>query len=459
VIRQLQIAVMFALSGCAAVSPERSFSDVEAIARERLQADVTWHKGPADPTDGNLRAPMPEGGLTVRQATQIALSNNPQIQGFYEEIGLAQADFVAAGLLPNPVLSATIRFPDRSPRGTNVEFDIIGNVLHILKRPARMRVSALAVDESVLRVSARLLAFAADVEAAFLRLQGALHEHGLLQRISETARETARLADRMREAGNLDALTHAREQALAEQAHVGVLRAELHVAEAESALRGLMGIGEDQLSLSITPRLPDLPANARVADIDGRVALTSRLDLDAAKQALERLGAVYGMNLDCRWLRSLEAGVSLERDADRQVVAGPSLNIELPTFDRGQADLARLAAELRRQQHHVAALALRILEEVRTAKARVVKHHEIVLRYRDTLIPLHERITELSQKQYDYKLLRAFDLMAARKEALRVSSEYIDALTRFWIAEAELRRALGGHTKLSVQGPMALSSE
>ena len=438
------ILIIAGAGGCATVAPDKNFSDVQAIALQRLQADIQWHEQAGEPAQQEIRALLEDGELTVRKATQIALVNNPEIQAFYEEIGIAEAEFVAAGLLPNPVLSATVRFPDRSPLGTNVEFDIIGNLLNLLMRSARMHVSALAADESVLRVSSRVLEFAAEVEQAFLRLQGALNKYTLLQQMAEAARATSALADHMHQAGNLDALTRALDQALAEQAQVDLLRAELNVAQRQSKLRQMMGLTDDGKALPVVGELPAVPSAAPVFAELRWSPLEHRLDLAVAKQVLERLSATYGMKLDWSWLSLLEAGVSGARDPDRQFVVGPSLNIALPLFDRGQADLARTAAELRRQQQQVAALALEILTEVGTARARVEKQHAIALRYRDTLVPLHRRIAELSEKRYEYMLAGAFDLLAARKERLRVSSEYVDAVTEYWIAEAELRRALGG---------------
>ena len=44
--------------------------------------------------------------LTVDAAVQIALLNNPGLQATLEELGIAQADLVQAGLLSNPKLKA-----------------------------------------------------------------------------------------------------------------------------------------------------------------------------------------------------------------------------------------------------------------------------------------------------------------------------------------------------------------
>ena len=52
-----------------------------------------------------------EGELTTNAAVQIALLNNAALQATFEELGIAQAELVQAGLLKNPVFAGHVRFP------------------------------------------------------------------------------------------------------------------------------------------------------------------------------------------------------------------------------------------------------------------------------------------------------------------------------------------------------------
>src|SRR4051812_29027480 len=61
--------------------------------------------------------------LTADRAVQIALLNNRNLQATFEEIGVAKADLLEAGLLKNPSFDASVRFPDGGG-GTNNEFAI-----------------------------------------------------------------------------------------------------------------------------------------------------------------------------------------------------------------------------------------------------------------------------------------------------------------------------------------------
>lgn len=433
------LVLLFGLQGCVAVAPQTGFKNVQDTARARLHADVEWREVPTATTNE-----LPQGTLSLSAAVQYALLNNPEMQAVYEHIGLAEADFVAAGTLPNPGLSLITRFPDRAPHGVNIEFDILGSLVDLLMRPAKLRASALSVDAAVLEVSAEVLRFAARVERAYLELQGALHKRNLLRQIASSAEAGATLAQQQRTAGNLADLPLAREQALAEQAQLAAMTAELAVTEANSELARLLGLADSTALLEVPVVLPELPPVPPMIAAPEALALQTRLDLSAAQKTIEQRAALHQIVLDWRWLHTFDIGVTSERETDLQVRTGPQLEIALPIFDRKQAELARTAAELRQQQQALAALMLKVRAETQLAARRLIQQHAIARRYHDRLLPLQTRITALNQQQYAYQLAGAFDVLASRKEQLQGYSDYVDALTGYWIAAAELRQALGG---------------
>src|ERR1700760_4699136 len=106
--------------GCAA-SPA-SFDRVQSKVAERTGRRVEWNRDRAEAgrleqeVSSLLRRP-----LTAERAVQLALLNNRDLQARFEELGIAQANLVEAGLLTNPSFGLSVRFPDRSPSGTNVE--------------------------------------------------------------------------------------------------------------------------------------------------------------------------------------------------------------------------------------------------------------------------------------------------------------------------------------------------
>src|SRR3954468_15658129 len=93
------------MAGAAAGPKDAGFGDVsrEASGRAGVDPDVVrWNRDTADDRAAAdaVRGLRPRP-LTADAAVQVALLNNATLQATYEDLGIAQADLVQAGLLKN----------------------------------------------------------------------------------------------------------------------------------------------------------------------------------------------------------------------------------------------------------------------------------------------------------------------------------------------------------------------
>jgi cobalt-zinc-cadmium efflux system outer membrane protein len=98
---------------------------------------------------------------------------------------------------------------------------------------------------------------------------------------------------------------------------------------------------------------------------------------------------------------------------------------------------------MRQAQAREAALAVDIRSEVRAAHARSVAMRDVVDRYSRVVVPLRQQVVDLSQEQYGAMLLGAPQLLLAKQNAINAQRELIEALRDYWIARADLERAVG----------------
>src|SRR5271170_1780140 len=118
------------LCGCQTSAPQTGFDDVRQLAAQRTGLVVQWYGNPDDKQlVAQSIAAMLSQDLNVNQAAQIALLNNHHLQATFEDLGIAQADLVQAGLLKNPVFDMGVRFPDRAPAGTYLDFAVAEDFL------------------------------------------------------------------------------------------------------------------------------------------------------------------------------------------------------------------------------------------------------------------------------------------------------------------------------------------
>lgn len=164
---------MFAvlLAGCATVPKEAGFTDVQNLIKQRLGRRAHWNQGtPEDAKVAEAIKSMLQDEITLDEAVQIALLNNRSLQATYEELGVAQADVVQAGLLHNPVFFASFRFPDKTVNGhrsTNTEFSVDQDFLDLLVLSLRKKVATTQFEQEKLRVGNAVLNLASEVRSAY----------------------------------------------------------------------------------------------------------------------------------------------------------------------------------------------------------------------------------------------------------------------------------------------------
>ena len=431
------------LAGCT-VPVKGGFSDVQKLVGERMEYRLHWYQGTPEDAEvaAQVRAMLAEE-LTLSSAVKIALLNNRDLQAIYEELGVAQADLVQAGLLSNPVFFGQVRTPDTGS-GTNTEFGFALDFLDILLLPARKNLAGLEFEAAKQRVSAAVLDLVAEVRKAFYMLQGDLRTTAMLRTIADAAGAAYEFARRQREAGNVNELELNTEQGLYEETKLELVRADIQVLADREQLTRLLGVWGVDTEWRIDKALPEVPAQeVQLAEIEA-LAIENRLDLAAHRKETEVLEQALETVMNWRWLGSAEVGVSTEREAGGGRVTGPELALGLPIFDQGQAQIARLEALVRRSRQDSAALAIEIRSEVRDIRNRLLLSRNVAEHYRSVVIPLREEIVGLTQLHYNFMLVGVFHLLEAKREEIAAYRNYIEAVRDYWMARTDLERAVGG---------------
>lgn len=446
------LCVATTLAGCAVPDIDGSFGSVRDLARDRVGAEVAWSvtAEAAAAIDEQVSALLSEP-LDAERAVAIALLNNRRLRARYASLGVAQADFIEAGLLENPMLSAGVAFPDRPPSRTELDFGVTLNLLRVLVTPARREIASIGVTAATLSVASDVLDTAAETRRVFLDLQAATHTSAVLGEIARAAEASAEFARRLHAAGNLSDLALANEEALWEQSRVAHARSLADVLEHRERLGVQMGLWGQRHAWTILDRLPELPGEEPGMGDFESLAVTQRLDLAAAAAEVQAIAKAAGLQRDWRYLLTTEVGAIASRSSDGQWVYGPEIAIELPIFNQRQGEIVRLDSELLAAESRLEALAIEVRSDVRRLRDRLYAIQYEAEHYRDALIPQRERITRLTQEQYNFMLADTFDLLAAKREEIAAYREYLERIHEYWTTRAELERAVGG--RLPVPDP------
>lgn len=438
----LLATVLLGLPGCAALPPDAGFADVKQAVNARTQAELRWSHDVRENSEvQDAVRQMLADGLSVNEAVQIALVNNRNLQAEYEKLGLSQADFVEAGLLANPVLGFSRK---SGGSGAERETTVTQEFLGLVTLAARRKTAQAAFEASKLRVADAVLRLAAEVKTAYFAVEGDEQALELFRTAADATQAAAEFAERQRSAGTMHRLNQTMQQSFYAQTLLEVARTEAQIRADREKLNRLLGLWGQDTQWQLPRRLPDLPDKLPDGATLEATAVEMRFDLVARSREIEAIAQARDFNARYRLLSALGIGYTVTRGADGETLKGPQIEIGLPLFDRGQARLRRLDAELTRAEQQLYAAAVDLRSEVREARDRLVATHAEAKYVHDVLLPLQQTILNETLLRYNGMLVGVYDLLLAKQSQLNTARDYVRATRDFWLAYVEVERLVGG---------------
>ena len=455
---KLVFAATAALCACASVQPTKSRRKVGEIVEQRTGAKDVLAQEQDERSRAQVRervAALVAKPLTLERAVQIALLNNRELRAVVEDLGVAQADLVQAGLLQNPTIAGDL-VNSASGNGLGGGLSLTQSLLSVFLIPAKRRLAKSQVAHAVVTVGQAALMVTRDVRVAYLGALAAERDLDLQRTLVQVAEVSDELATQQLEAGNLNPLDRQLFAAALDEARVDWADAQLDGAVAREELTRLLGLWGEDVSFTLADALPALPASdADLSNLESR-AIRERLDLSAARVEVESIEYAIGLRrrgvitqIDAGPLARNEVGA----DAGHEWVIGGELSLEIPLFDPGHADIGRMRAYLRQAEHRLQDSAIAARSEIRIRREQLVADRRKVEYYRNTILPRTEAITALTLLQYNAMLLGTYQLLETRSDQTEARRDFVRALHDYWVAHSELELAVGGRLPSAAASP------
>ncbi|MGB8991547.1 MAG: TolC family protein [Desulfobaccales bacterium] len=339
----LLLVLTLTLTGCATYHPlplNKAAVD-KALAPPALESislkAAQIHHPLLRPVNFDLR-----DGLSPDEAAVLAVIANPQLRALRDQKGLAQAQLIQAGILPNPQFSYSLDLPMAGATQGTVKAYGLGlswDIVSLLTRSAKM-------------AGARNQAQAVDLEVAWQEWQVAqaarlhLYRVALLDRQLAVAKDEERgLQDnvatvkRALDLGYVTIINLAAAQASLQKVHLQVLTIEQQREQERLALNQALGLPPEQhipLPARLEPPSPQtLPSLKEISrDLEAR-----RLDLLALKMGYqsqeERLREAILAQVP-----KINIGFAHASDSTHVITTGFAVTIDLPIFNRNQGRIA-----------------------------------------------------------------------------------------------------------------------
>jgi outer membrane protein, heavy metal efflux system len=384
--------------------------------------------------------------ISLGEAIQRLESQNLELRLALEEATAAEARVAAAGVLPNPALSASREQLSGDP---GVYHETILQVEQTLplggQRALRREAARRNAEAAHARFDGVRLRLAFEVHRAYLRAAAAEADLAALDETTEVFRRVEESGRSRLAEGDISRFDQSRLQI--ERARYETLLARARLALAEASMELTLLIAPDSVGTHIlilpSERLSELAAVAAVSDLEtGLLTAAGRADVRAAEAEIEAAEAVLTLQRRLRMPDvTLSGGYKHQADGYKGAVLGVS--VPLPLRDRNRGGIAEAEANLgaartRRE------LALRRAEsEIRRAWATRRSLEARMRLIGEILLPESAGLLETARLAYAEGEMTLIELLDAA-DAYRGARESVTVLLADYLgATYELERATG----------------
>ena len=424
------VLAVLAFAGCA--SP----GSLRPTVSRQLQ-DRTGHPLDTAAPAGSLRLPPGvslDRPLSDGEAVAIALWNNAMFQQLLSELGITQADIIAAGQLTNPTL--LVLFP-LGPKQLEFTARFPSEVLWLRKR--RVAAAEAQAQEVAERMVQGGLDLVRDVQLACADLRMAEGAARLSQDTAGVLKQLAALAESRLRAGDLSELEATTARVAALNAEQDWVRARANIELARGRLGILLGLERDASSLTLaspSPRPARIGRNIEELTVD---ALANRPDLRAAELAIEAAGKRAGLARQeiyhiAPLLDSNGSGSTFE--------IGPGVEFALPIFHQNPGGKAVADAQWERTLRRYVVVRQQIRLEVQQARVRAEQALEVLRVWDDQVQPPLEATVQMARRGVEAGDLPPIQALDAERILLAATQNRLLAVADWERARAELERAI-----------------
>lgn len=438
--------LLFLTLGCTRfdVDPTSQFCEVKEEIVTLTNQTIYW-----DPTIcGNFQelslCELIQEKLTDEKAVKIALLNNRALQALYEDLGIAKADLVQAGLLRNPIFSFSYEFTTKRSITDLINMGLMQNFLEILLIPLKKQSASEELERTKALLVTRILDVIAETKMAYYTALYAETIGKLKQEALLAAELSYEAAERLFQAGNLKELEVTMQRSLYEQMKLEVASWEIAILEARERLNVLMGLWGGEINWTLSPSLPSLPVSEENYDDIENQAIAMSVDLRASYHNLLATAARFGVDTSKLRFPQFDLGVASEREEGIWYV-GPAINLAIPLFDFGQANSAKAHATLMKEWNQYTALAIEIRSKARAARFSFLNHFRQSRFLEKIVIPLAEELTHLVLLQHNAMQMGVFQLLETKKREIEKKMELLEMQREYWISKIKLQTLLNGH--------------
>jgi cobalt-zinc-cadmium efflux system outer membrane protein len=429
------------LVSCASLDPQPDIETAAALASSRT--DTATREPWNQPVDTPSTAWNGHDPLHADVALAVAIQNNPHLRLELATIAQRRADFVQAGLLPNPTIGFSIGVAVDGLSGAPALVQGLQTLTWLWTQPDRIAIADATLQSAILTAAEHAVTLAEEVGIAHAAVLAADELHTLETAYRKIATSTLRLIQARLNAGEAAALDVDRAEVDMQSSRTACIKSLRSLEQKKLTLLKAMGWPGHTLRWSAAePSAAMRPAT----DSDHallELAASQHLALASHAAIIEQHIASYAL-ATTKKLPEVQFTFGWQRNfRDRQAVM-PGARITIPLFDDGSPAIAKANAQLEMSRLQWIATANQIEYNVRDTASRWRQASAQAVITANNLVPSATSALRRSQSSYAEGVIDLTVLLLAQEQLIAAERTFVLQRLAENTALIQLRRAVGG---------------
>ena len=397
--------------------------------------------------------------LSLKDAFERAEAKNPQLLAAQHNIKISAAGIRIAGAIPNPQVGLQYGFGPLYSQGGNPQQLSINQTVELGgKRSKRLSVAKSQYDLAILQYNSTRFDIHGQVRRAYAELAAAQASNRSQKEQIELLKRLVYISRKRFQAGAAPEAELLQAQLVLNQTEPQLRQSRGRIQQALIQLNALMGDSPTQ-NIEITdPGIFNVAAkktelvplaNAPLPSIDKLLAQAyeQRLDFKSAEEqikiAKEQLRLAQAMRVP---------DLQLSGGYDFTTVNAPNTNsngvflgvaVNLPIFYNQQGEIAQAQATVDQSVQQENVVRSQIIVDVRAAYQALIIAREKIYKYQSKLLSDSREVLALAQESYQVGKTNLASAIAVEQSDQQNRSAYVDAVTAYQSAYADLEKAVG----------------
>lgn len=387
--------------------------------------------------------------LTLNQALNLALCNNPKLQAAQAMLGISEARIIIAKTLKNPALVTDNGTAEKTYRGgVEQTFELDGK----RKKRTNLAKTEKEIVENEIRTIA--LDLKNNVRKAYIRLFNAQQKFNASNDILNISNELVDIAKKRNLAGDIAELDVIQAENMQLNAKNDLETSKLQINQAFNELNMFVN---QTLNNDIQLEQPTLT--------DGLITLngTEKTLDDLLNEAYKNRPEIKKIQKSLEASDRMMAVVKANRIPNLTVAVGPDLvtsggegakspnetgvfvvgRIDLPIFNRQQGQIKEVEAQIIQQQKELAAMQNQITYEIKDTVAKIKINSIKIQLYENEIIPKSQNVVDKSRRSFQEGMSSIIIPINAQQSYINTRFGYIQVLTDYQNSISDLERNLG----------------